>query len=91
MAMILSGVPNYMVMLIGRLKSNVFLTYIHKQVAKFTKSVSQDHTTWHGTHPTRKLAINRKWPAKVQFLLQLRGPGVRNHLSYIEPKSKTQL
>jgi hypothetical protein len=41
MAMILSGVPNYMVMLIGRWKSDAFLICIHKQVEEFTKSVSQ--------------------------------------------------
>lgn len=41
MAMILSGVPNYMVMLIGRWKSDAFLTNIHKQVTEFTKSISQ--------------------------------------------------
>ena len=40
MAMILSGVPNYMVMLIGRWKSDAFLIYIRKHVAEFTKSAS---------------------------------------------------
>ena len=45
MAMILSGVPNYMVMLIGRWKSDAFLIYIRKQVAEFTKSVSQKMIT----------------------------------------------
>jgi hypothetical protein len=45
MAMTLSGVPNYMVMLIGRWKSDAFLIYIRKQVAEFTKSVSQKMIT----------------------------------------------
>jgi len=45
MAMILSGVPNYMVMLIGRWKSDAFLIYIRKQVAEFTKTVSQKMIT----------------------------------------------
>jgi hypothetical protein len=45
MAMILSGVPNYMVMLIGHWKLDAFLIYIHKQLAEFTKSVSQKMIT----------------------------------------------
>jgi len=45
MAMILSRVPNYMVMLIVRWKSDAFLIYIRKQVAEFTKSISQKMIT----------------------------------------------
>lgn len=45
MAMILSGVPIYMVMLIRHWKSDLFLIYIRKQVAEFTKSVSQKMIT----------------------------------------------
>jgi hypothetical protein len=45
MAMILSGVPNYMAMLIGRWKSDAFLAYMRKQVAEFTKLVSQQMIT----------------------------------------------
>ena len=40
MAMVLAGVPTYMVMLIGRWKSDAFLTYIRKQVAEFSNTVS---------------------------------------------------
>jgi len=43
MAMI--GVPIYMVMLIRHWKSDLFLIYIRKQVAEFTKSVSQKMIT----------------------------------------------
>ena len=58
MAMILSGVPNYMVMLIGRWKSDAFLTYVRKQVAEFTKSVSQQMITIPNFfHPPEQLAI----------------------------------
>jgi hypothetical protein len=42
MAMILAGVPTYMVMLIGRWKSDAFLTYIRKQVAEFSNQVSHN-------------------------------------------------
>jgi hypothetical protein len=40
MAMVLAGVPTYMVMLIGRWRSDAFLTYIRKQVAEFSSTVS---------------------------------------------------
>ena len=41
MAMVLAGVPTYMVMLIGRWKSDAFLTYIRQQVAEFSNTVSK--------------------------------------------------
>ncbi len=40
MAMVLAGVPTYMVILIERWRSDAFLTYICKQVAKFSSTVS---------------------------------------------------
>jgi hypothetical protein len=42
MAMVLSGTPVYMVMLIGRWKSDAFLVYIRKHVAEFTSSVASN-------------------------------------------------
>ena len=45
MAMVLSGIPTYMVMLIGRWKSDAFLTYIRKQVAEFSSTVSRKMIT----------------------------------------------
>jgi hypothetical protein len=42
MAMILAGTPTYMVMLIGRWKSDAFLAYIRKQVAEFSNQVSSN-------------------------------------------------
>jgi hypothetical protein len=45
MAMVLSGTPVYMVMLIGRWKSDAFLVYIRKHIAEFTSSVSQNMIT----------------------------------------------
>jgi hypothetical protein len=41
MAMYLSGVPVYTIMLLGRWASNAFLRYIRKQVAELTNNVSQ--------------------------------------------------
>ena len=40
--MILAGVPTYMVKLIGRWKSDAFLTYIRKQVADFSNNMSRN-------------------------------------------------
>jgi len=42
MAMVLSGTPTYMVMLLGRWKSDAFLKYIRKQVAEFSNQVSSN-------------------------------------------------
>ena len=42
MAMVLSGTPVYMVMLIGRWKSDAFLVYIRKHIAEFTSTVSRN-------------------------------------------------
>ena len=44
-AMILSGMQNYMVMLIGWWKSDVCLTCVRKQVAEFIKFVNQKMIT----------------------------------------------
>ena len=41
MAMYLSGVQVFTIMLIGRLSSDVFLRYIRKQVQEFSKGVSK--------------------------------------------------
>jgi hypothetical protein len=45
MAMVLSGTPVFMVMLIGRWKSDAFLVYIRKQIAEFTSSVASNMIT----------------------------------------------
>ena len=45
MAMVLSGIPVYMIMLIGRWKSDAFLTYIRKQVAEFSSTASSKMIT----------------------------------------------
>jgi hypothetical protein len=42
MAMVLAGTPVYVIMLIGRWKSNAFLRYIRKQVAEFSNDVSNN-------------------------------------------------
>lgn len=42
MAMILAGLPTYMVMLVGRWKSDSFLLYIRKQVAEFSNNISKN-------------------------------------------------
>jgi hypothetical protein len=42
MAMVLAGTPVYMIMLIGRWKSNAFLRYIRKQVAEVSNDVSNN-------------------------------------------------
>ena len=41
MAMILAGLPTYVVMLVGRWKSDAFLTYIRKQVQEFSNTISR--------------------------------------------------
>ena len=45
MAMVLSGTPVFMVMLIGRWKSDAFLVYIRKQIAELTSSVASNMIT----------------------------------------------
>lgn len=40
MAMYLTGIPTYTIMLVGRWSSDAFLLYIRKQVQEFTRGVS---------------------------------------------------
>jgi len=47
MAMILSGVPNYMVMLIGQWKLDAFLMYVRKQVSRRIYQVSESKNDNH--------------------------------------------
>jgi len=38
---VLAGLPTYMIMLVGRWKSDSFLVYICKQVAEFSNNISK--------------------------------------------------
>ena len=60
MAMILAGTPTYMVMLIGRWKSDAFLAYIRKQVAEFSNQVSSNMIRiMTFFHPTTTALVSR--------------------------------
>ena len=73
MAMILSGVPIYMVMLIGQWKSDAFIIYIREQVMELMKSVSQKMiTTTTFFHPQAQTThqhshLDRQWQGEKRM------------------------
>jgi hypothetical protein len=69
MAMYLGECPVFMIMLIGRWSSNVFLRYIRKQVIEFSKNVAK-----------RMLACqNFRHIPNIHMRIQQYNPQIRNH------------
>jgi hypothetical protein len=72
MAMYLSGVPVYTIMLLGRWSSDTFLWYIRKQVKEFRKGVS------------KKMLISKKFftiPSTSNNNSQLKKPCIEYHFA----------
>jgi hypothetical protein len=77
MAMYLSGVPVYTIMLLGRWSNDAFLWYIRKQVKEFSKGVSKNMLTSKKFLTIPTISNNN--------------PRLRNHASNITSRSNSGL